>query len=298
MRTDLFLYGRVLNREKDGCKEWPVPNASTLSWKGEPLVYMPFVYEHPEYWKKVLDMILSTQNTIAMERKLMMIIYEYGNPDADNVLIQLTGDHELSGLENEVEEIRKRTSIDFRFIAAKVDDWNYELSPWKAPAVFGNEDFGDGAARTLEQILTLCTDKSKAYYIGGYSLAGLFSLWAAYQTDIFSGVAAASPSVWFPGFIAYMKEHEINSETVYLSLGDREEKTRNPVMSQVGNCIQKGYDWLTKCGITCTLEWNQGNHFREPDIRTAKAFAWVLTEKERMEQGIIYNPNVSELTDE
>lgn len=298
MRTDLFLYGRVLNREKDGCKEWPVPNASTLSWKGEPLVYMPFVYEHPEYWKKVLDMILSTQNTIAMERKLMMIIYEYGNPDADNVLIQLTGDHELSGLENEVEEIRKRTSIDFRFIAAKVDDWNYELSPWKAPAVFGNEDFGDGAARTLEQILTLCTDKSKAYYIGGYSLAGLFSLWAAYQTDIFSGVAAASPSVWFPGFIAYMKEHEINSETVYLSLGDREEKTRNPVMSQVGNCIQKGYDWLTKCGINCTLEWNQGNHFREPDIRTAKAFAWVLTEKERMEQGIIYNPNVSELTDE
>lgn len=66
---------------------------------------------------------------------------------ADNVLIQLTGDHELSGLENEVEEIRKRTSIDFRFIAAKVDDWNYELSPWKAPAVFGNEDFGDGAAQ-------------------------------------------------------------------------------------------------------------------------------------------------------
>ena len=72
-----------------------------------------------------------------------MTIYEYGNPDADTVLIQLTGDHELSVLKNEVEEIRKRTSTDFRLIAAKVDDWNYELSPWKAPAVFGNEDFGD-----------------------------------------------------------------------------------------------------------------------------------------------------------
>ena len=68
-----------------------------------------------------------------------MTIYEYGNPDADTVLIQLTGDHELSVLKNEVEEIRKRTSTDFRLIAAKVDDWNYELSPWKAPAVFGNE---------------------------------------------------------------------------------------------------------------------------------------------------------------
>lgn len=61
----------------------------------------------------------------------MVTIYEYGNPDANTVLIQLTGDHELSVLENEVEEIRKRSSIDFRFIAAKVDDWNHELSPWK-----------------------------------------------------------------------------------------------------------------------------------------------------------------------
>ena len=166
-----------------------------------------------------------------------MTIYEYGTPDADTVLIQLTGDHELSVLENEVEEIRKRTSIDFRFIAAKVDDWNYELSPWKAPAVFGNEDFG---------------------------------------------VAAASPSAWFPGFIDYMKEHEIKSKTVYLSLGDREEKTRNPVMSQVGNCIRMGYEWLRECGINCTLEWNQGNHFKEPDIRTAKAFAWVMAENHRV----------------
>lgn len=101
-----------------------------------------------------------------------MTIYEYGNPDADTVLIQLTGDHELSVLKNEVEEIRKRTSTDFRLIAAKVDEWNYELSPWKAPAVFGNEDFGDGAVRTLEQILTLCTDKSRTYYIGDILLRG------------------------------------------------------------------------------------------------------------------------------
>ena len=205
-----------------------------------------------------------------------MTIYEYGNPDADTVLIQLTGDHELSVLKNEVEEIRKRTSTDFRLIAAKVDDWNYELSPWKAPAVFGNEDFGDGAVRTLEQILTLCTDKSRTYYIGGYSLAGLFSLWAAYQTDVFSGIAAASPSVWFPGFTDYMNERGIKSQNVYLSLGNKEEKSRNPVMAKVGDCIREGYAWLKAEGINCTLEWNQGGHFKEPMTRTARAFAWVL----------------------
>ena len=38
-------------------------------------------------------------------------------------------------------------------------------------------------------------------YLGGYSLAGFFSLWAAYQTDRFAGVAAVSPSVWFPGWM-------------------------------------------------------------------------------------------------
>ena len=201
-----------------------------------------------------------------------MTIYEYGNPDADTVLIQLTGDHELSVLKNEVEEIRKRTSTDFRLIAAKVDEWNYELSPWKAPAVFKKEDFGGGASKTLENIIALCADKNRKYYIGGYSLAGLFALWAACQTDIFSGVAAASPSVWFPGFIDYMKTYKI----VYLSLGDREEKTRNPVMAQIGNCIKEEYRCLLENGINCILEWNKGNHFKEADIRTAKAFAWIL----------------------
>ena len=206
----------------------------------------------------------------------MMMTYEYGNPEADVVLIQLTGEHELAVLENEVKEIQRLTSADFRFVAMKVHNWNDDLSPWKAAAVFKNEDFGGGAAETLEKVLTLCSDESKTYYIGGYSLAGLFALWAAYQTDCFTGVAAASPSVWFPGFIPYMKSHKINTRMAYLSLGDREEKTRNPVMSQVGDCIRNGYAWLKESGVDCTLEWNQGNHFKEPEIRTAKAFAWIL----------------------
>ena len=205
-----------------------------------------------------------------------MKTHEFGK--SDTVLIQPVGKHELPWIENEVREIHRLTSADFKYIAVEIDDWNDDLSPWKAQAVFKDDDFGGGAVKTLEKILTLCSDKKK-YYIGGYSLAGLFSLWAAYQTDIFTGIAAVSPSVWFPGFIEYMKEHEIKSETVYLSLGDREEKTRNSVMSQVGNCIRMGYGWLIEHGINCNLEWNQGNHFREPDIRIAKAFAWVMEGK-------------------
>lgn len=205
-----------------------------------------------------------------------MITYEYGNPEADTVLIQPTGEHEMASLENEVREIEKRTSKEFRFIATKVENWNDDLSPWKAPAVFKTEDFCGGASKTLENIIALCADKNRKYYIGGYSLAGLFALWAACQTDIFLGVAAASPSVWFPGFIDYMKTYKMKSQNVYLSLGDREEKTRNPVIAQIGNCIKEEYRCLLENGINCILEWNKGNHFKEADIRTAKAFAWIL----------------------
>ena len=205
-----------------------------------------------------------------------MITYEYGNPEADTVLIQPTGEHEMASLENEVREIEKRTSKEFRFIATKVENWNDDLSPWKAPAVFKTEDFCGGASKTLENIIALCADKNRKYYIGGYSLAGLFALWAACQTDIFSGVAAASPSVWFPGFIDYMKTYKMKSQNVYLSLGDREEKTRNPVIAQIGNCIKEEYRCLLENGINCILEWNKGNHFKEADIRTAKAFVWIL----------------------
>lgn len=48
-----FVWQGFEQGEKDGCKEWPIPDASTLSWQGKPLAYMPFVYAHPEYYHKI-----------------------------------------------------------------------------------------------------------------------------------------------------------------------------------------------------------------------------------------------------
>ena len=204
-----------------------------------------------------------------------METYLFGSESAPNVLIQPVDSHDLEGIENEVKTISELTNADFRMIAVRVPDWNRDLSPWTAPAVFGKESFGDGAGDFLEGILPLCPD-DKTCYIGGYSLAGLFALWAAYRTGRFAGVAAASPSVWFPGFTDFMQANRIQSKAVYLSLGDREEKAKNPVMAAVGSRIREAEGILKAQGIPCTLEWNPGNHFRDADIRTAKAFAWVL----------------------
>lgn len=205
-----------------------------------------------------------------------METYSFGNESASIVLLQPVDEHDLHSMESELAIIKEGITVDFQMIAFRIKDWNKELSPWKAPAVFGNQDFGDGAADTLRKILRHCEDRTKTYYIGGYSLAGLFSLWAAYQTDLFQGVAAASPSVWFPGFTEYMQERAIQSHQVYLSLGDREEKTRNAVMATVGDRIRAVNEILRKQGVNCILEWNQGNHFREADKRTANAFLWLL----------------------
>ena len=209
-----------------------------------------------------------------------MITAGYGDPDAPTVLIQMVDDHDLEGMESEVAEIRKLTEKKFYLIAVKVQSWNNDLSPWEAPAVFGKEAFGAGAADTLAEVLQLCAGREKIRIIGGYSLAGLFALWAVYQTDVFAAAAAASPSVWFPGFAEYMKERRPRAGSVYLSLGDKEEKTRNPVMAAVGSRIREAHELLKSQGIDTVLEWNPGNHFREADIRTAKAFAWAMTRTE------------------
>ena len=86
----------------------------------------------------------------------LVVTYEYGNAEAQTVLIQPVDDHDMARLEAEVGEIRKLAGMEFRLLAVKVEDWNFDLSPWQAPAVFGNDDFGDGAKETLTKILEHC----------------------------------------------------------------------------------------------------------------------------------------------
>ncbi len=186
-------------------------------------------------------------------------------------------------MENEVREIQARTSVPFSLIAVPVDNWNRDLSPWEAPPVFGKEGFGSGAYETLAYIIdTLipAVNQDRRYQkilLGGYSLAGLFALWAGYETDVFDGIAAVSPSVWFEGWDTYREEHAFQAGCVYLSLGDKEEKTRNRTMAQVGDRIRSQAELFEKENTPYVLEWNPGNHFKDADLRMAKGFVWLLS---------------------
>lgn len=217
------------------------------------------------------------------------VVFRGAQPRA--LLIQPAGDHEMDGLQQQADLLEQRCGDGFLLAAFPIADWNRELSPWDAPPVFGKEGFGHGAAETLSYIEQKLLPALLRQYdlpaelpviLGGYSLAGLFSLWSAFQTERFAAVAAASPSVWFPQWIEYAQREELCARHVYLSLGDREEKTKNRTMAQVGVCIRALEQRLREQGIDCTLEWNEGNHFRDAEKRTAAAFAWCV---ERLPHG-------------
>ena len=196
-------------------------------------------------------------------------------------------ENDISVLDNEVKHIEENTDRNFSLVAFKIEDWNSELTPWEMPLLRGKGNFGDGAAGTLEFIknelipalseYTNTENKEIKYILGGYSLAGLFSLWSGYQTDVFEGIAAVSPSVWYKGWIEYVEAEKPLSEKIYLSLGDTEETTKHQILSKIGENIRKQHEILEKSeNVKTVLEWNEGNHFKNPDIRTAKGFLWVI----------------------
>lgn len=78
-----------------------------------------------------------------------MYRYEYGKKDASHLLIQLIDEHNLLMMEKEIDAIQNEAGDDFHLIAFTVNDWNDDLSPWKAPAVFGDHAFAGGAEETL-----------------------------------------------------------------------------------------------------------------------------------------------------
>jgi hypothetical protein len=226
-----------------------------------------------------------------MKKNEMMICGKkcilYLNEDTEYILIQPVDKNDISVLDNEVKHIEENTDRNFSLVAFKIEDWNSELTPWEMPLLRGKGNFGDGATRTLEFIknelipalseYTNTENKEIKYILGGYSLAGLFSLWSGYQTDIFEGIAAVSPSVWYKKWIEYVETEKTLSEKIYLSLGDTEEKTKHQILSKIGDNIRKQHEILENSGnVKTVLEWNEGNHFKNPDIRAAKGFLWVM----------------------
>ena len=200
-----------------------------------------------------------------------------------------------------------------------VDLWEENFSPWCAPRVFAKgPNFGDGAQKTLDTLINQVIPwteseltESPAYKVlVGYSLAGLFSLWAGISQQVargcqpddalsqpgpssqpgaphvdapvatFQRIGAVSGSFWFPGLLDYV-DQQLNGGAVglthaYLSLGDREARTPNPQIMHVRENAELLASKLENAGITSTFELNRGNHFQNVEGRMQKALDWLV----------------------
>lgn len=172
----------------------------------------------------------------------------------------------------------------FSLIGFQIFEWNKDLAPWDMEPVRGDSSFYGGADKTIDYILNELIpfiekeypNENRKFGIAGYSLGGLFAIYCAYQSDLFYGVAGVSPSVWFKDWISYATDHKILSKCMYLSVGKKEEKTNHPVMKNVRICLEKQYELSIRDDVKSFMELNNGNHFLDPDLRTAKGISFII----------------------
>ena len=176
----------------------------------------------------------------------------------------------------------------FTLVAISDLDWNHDMAPWDSPPTFKNADPCTGGADDYLQLLTEeiipAAEKElggvpRWRCIAGYSLAGLFALYAIYQTDLFSRVGSMSGSLWFPGMKEYIFSREPKrwSDRIYFSLGDKESKTRNPILRSVQQNTEEIHAFYQSKGIDTVLQMNPGNHYNHASERTAAGIVWMLS---------------------
>ena len=200
------------------------------------------------------------------------------------ILVQPSARHENATLKAEAQQIELLSKIPFVLATIELEDWIVDLMPWPDANVSRDEEAGKHGQETLSYLLMALVSELLQRYgplpiiLGGYSLGGLFAIWASMQTDSFKAIAAASPSVWIHNWIPFARKHVPMADYIFLSLGDQEEHVKNQAIARVGDNLRAQYELLQEqLGPEhCTLVWEEGGHFADNEKRLARAFAWCM----------------------
>ena len=166
-------------------------------------------------------------------------------------------------------------------------DWNHDMSPWYMPSIYSKEkSFSGGADEYLKLLIDEILPKANELIegepeftgIAGYSLAGLFAVYAMYKTDVFDKVASMSGSLWFYDFMEYCKRNDCRKlpDKIYFSLGDKEANTRNPLLKTVQDKTIELSEYFKGLGTDVIFELNPGNHFTDTILRSARGIKAIL----------------------
>lgn len=165
--------------------------------------------------------------------------------------------------------------------------WNDQLTPWSAPSPFqGSEDFGGHGREFLDHLEGPWLQALEARlarpwsqrFLAGYSLGGLFALWAAFSIDGFDGVASCSGSLWYPDLLPWLQSRPVprRLRSVYLSLGKKEARTRNRYLRHGLEALDEVAALCAAASIPCEKVLEAGNHFQDVDGRVTRALTWLL----------------------
>ena len=208
----------------------------------------------------------------------------FGSERPGCLLIQPSARHENATLEAEAAQIAALSHQPFLLATVELSDWMIDLMPWPDANISREPEAGKHGQETLQYVLVSLIPALQERFgplpviLGGYSLGGLFALWASAQSDSFRAVAAASPSVWIRDWLPFARKHAPLADRVYLSLGNREEQVKNQAIARVGDCLRTQYALLQEQlgAQNCTLAWEPGGHFNDNEGRLARAFAWCM----------------------
>ncbi len=223
--------------------------------------------------------------TLSVEGKKVDIFPAAGS-DRPVVYLNTFG-HEGEGVHR---AMQKMESPDCTLAAISNLEWDRDMTPWYCPPTSKFDTPCNGEA---DNYLPVLTEKivpeveknirGKAAWRGivGYSLAGLFAVYALYKTDLFTRAASMSGSLWYPDLKEYIFSHDMKAcpDCVYFSLGDKESKTKNSYMCTVQDNTDEIQKYYAGKGIDSVFVLNPGNHYVNGDKRTAAGIDWILRRK-------------------
>lgn len=162
-----------------------------------------------------------------------------------------------------------------RVTSVPVADWGDALTPWSAPALRpGEKDFGGRAEKTLSSLAELLDRTSGPHAICGYSLGGLFALYAFVREPRFSACACLSGSVWYEGWIDWLRANapEGSGRYAYFSVGKKEKRAGLP-FRHVEEDLAACADILSERGCTVDVTLGPGNHMQHVTERLSSGLA-------------------------
>ena len=181
-----------------------------------------------------------------------------------------------------LDRIAEQTSTNIVVISGC--EWEDDLTPWKAPGIKDGM-FGGKAQYFLEMLKgdlffnlesSLRIQKPKRHLIG-VSLSGLFAVWSTGCMPLFERVGSVSGSLWYDGFLEWMKTiEEFHCSRYYFSLGDKEKDGKNKRLAAVEDATLEAIELLKSKGKEVFFEYNEGNHFGPLIERIEKAIIKIL----------------------